>query len=84
MALLKGVQVPRFVVWDLVEPSAIEDTNPLERQGSDGGVVGSALGLVRLVEGAGPERAWNVTCPPKTNPSGRRVLQKSEEPGQGG
>ncbi len=59
MALLEGSEVARFVVGDAVDPAAKEDSNPLERKGTNGGVMRRALGPVTVIESTGPERVWN-------------------------
>ena len=59
MTLLEGGEVARFVVGDPVDPTAKENTNPLEGKCTNGGVVRSALCPVALVEGPCPERVWN-------------------------
>lgn len=55
VALLEGGEVARFVVGHTVDPTTEQDSNPLERKGSNGGVVRCALCFVALVEGPRPE-----------------------------
>lgn len=55
MAFLQGHEVADFVVGLAVVPAAPEDSNPLESQGSQDGLVGNTLGPPALVEGLGPE-----------------------------
>jgi hypothetical protein len=59
MALLEGDEVAGFVVGRAVNRAPEEYADPLERQGTDGGVVGGAFGPVTIIEGARPERAGN-------------------------
>ena len=55
--LLKRGQIARFVVRNAVDPAAPEDSDPLEGQSTDRGVMGRSLGAVLVIEGSRPERA---------------------------
>ena len=59
MPLLEGGEVAGFVVGDTVDPAAKQDSNPLERKGTNGGVVRRAPCSVALVEGTRPEGVWD-------------------------
>src|SRR5262249_22179356 len=47
------------VVWRAIDPAAIEDSDPLECEGTDGGGVGGASLSFALVVRSRPEGAWN-------------------------
>ena len=57
------VEVGGFMVGGAVYPTAIEDANPFEGEGSDGGMVFLAAFDLVLVEGAGPDAVSDgVVC----------------------
>ena len=55
-ALSKGVEIPRLIVWRVGLPTAIEDTNPLERQRTHCGLIRAAFVALLAIVGTGPER----------------------------
>lgn len=57
MTLLKSHQVAGLVVGSAVDPATIEDANPLEGQGAQGGLMAHAASAAGVVEGLGPERS---------------------------
>jgi hypothetical protein len=57
MALLKSQQITRFIVRNAVDPTAVDDAEPLESQGAKGGLVLHAASLARGLESVGPEGA---------------------------
>jgi hypothetical protein len=59
MALLKSHQVAGFIVRFSLDPASMEDADPLEGESSKGGLMGAAALAVALVEGFGPEGAWD-------------------------
>jgi hypothetical protein len=56
-ALLEGHEVAGFVVGHAVEPAAVQDADPLEGQGTQGGLVSCTASAEGFIEGFGPEGA---------------------------
>ena len=50
-AFLQGHEVAGFVVWDALEPAAVQDADPFEGQRAQGRLVACAASSACLVEG---------------------------------
>jgi len=63
-ALLKSHQVSGFVVGSALRPTAVEDADPFESEGTKRGLVLHAPFTAALVESLGPEGAWDRLAHP--------------------
>lgn len=70
-ALLQGHEVAGFVVRNAVEPAAVRDTDPLEGEGAQGGLMAGPASTVRSVEGFGAQcsQGCETTVPQPRCPS---------------
>jgi hypothetical protein len=56
-ALLEGHEVAGFLVGHAVGPAAVQDADPLEGQGTQGGLVSCTASPVGIIEDFGPKGA---------------------------
>ena len=59
MALLESEEVTSLIVVDAVGPAAMQDSDPLEGESTEGGLMVHASSLATSVKGVGPEGARN-------------------------